>query len=91
MKFLTLTDTANSADPSRAAALVRQADRAGDVGTLAANLSLRVILKDTTTPERRAAAGRRLLEMARAKPTVKTAAKGITAELRRQRNRGEIG
>ena len=51
----------------------------------------RMILKDTTTPERRAAAARRLVEMARAKPTVKNAAKGITAELRRRRNQGELG
>ena len=90
MKFITLSD-AQSGEPSRAGVLVRLGSVAGDVGTLPAGLSLRVILKDSTTPERRAAAARRLVEMARAKPTVKTAAKGITAELRRLRNRGELG
>ena len=48
-------------------------------------------VKDATTPKRRAAAARRLVEMARAKPTVKNAAQGITAELRRWRNRGGPG
>lgn len=48
-------------------------------------------VKDATTPEQRAAAARRLVEMARTKPTVKHAAQGITAELRRQRNQGETG
>lgn len=90
MKFLTLSDT-TPADAARAGTFVRLGDVAGDVGTVAANVSLRVILKDSTTPERRAASARRLVEMARAKPTVKTAAKGITAELRRLRDRGEVG
>ena len=90
MKFITLSDAA-ATGALRTGASVRLADAAGDVGTVATSLSLRVILKDETTPERRAAAARRLLEMARAKPMVKTAAKGITAELRRRRNRGEIG
>ena len=63
---------------------MRPSEGVGDV-------SLRVILKDATTPERRAAAPRRLVEMARAKPTVKHAAHGITAELRRWRNQGKLG
>lgn len=53
-------------------------------------VGVRVIAKPTTTLEQRQAAGRRLIEMARAKPTVRNASKGITAELRRARDRGEI-
>ena len=90
MKFITLADT-KAPDPSGAGALVRLGTAANEVGTVAGKLGLRVILKDTTTPERRTAAARRLIEMARAKPVVKTAAKGITAELRKRRNRGGIG
>ena len=48
-------------------------------------------VKDATTPERWAAAARRLVEMVWAKPTVKNAAQCITVELRLQRNRGEFG
>jgi len=90
MKFITLSDS-KTAGPGRASALVRLGDAATDIGTVPAGFSLRVIMKDNTTPERRAASARRLVEMARAKPTVKTAAKGITAELRRLRDRGELG
>lgn len=90
MKVLTLAD-GNLADPARTGAMVRLSEGTGDVGTVAGNVSLRVILKDDTTLERRAAAARRLVEMARAKPVVKNAAKGITAELRRRRNQGELG
>ena len=66
-------------------------DVAGEVGTVAASPALRVIMKDQTTPERRTSAARRLIDMARAKPMVKASAKGITAELRRRRNLGELG
>lgn len=90
MSFLTLDGMPN-ASRKRDVPRLQLGDAPGDVGTVPASPGLRVIMKDQTTPERRTVAARRLLEMARAKPMVKSAAKGITAELRRRRNLGELG
>ena len=90
MSFLTLNGlAADSAKGDVPHLSIR--DVAGEVGTVAASPALRVIMKDQTTPERRTSAARRLMDMARAKPVVKASAKGITAELRRRRNLGELG
>lgn len=90
MSFLTLNGLAAASAKGDVPHLSIR-DVAGEVGTVAASPALRVIMKDQTTPERRTSAARRLMDMARAKPMVKASAKGITAELRRRRNLGELG
>ena len=90
MSFLTLNGLA-AASAQGDVSHVSIRDAAGEVGTVAASPALRVFMKDQTTPERRTSAARRLMDMARAKPMVKASAKGITAELRRRRNLGELG
>ena len=90
MSFLTLNGLAADSVKGEVPHLSIR-DVAGEVGTVAASPALRVIMKDQTTPERRTSAARRLMEMARAKPMVKASARGITAELRRRRNLGELG
>ena len=90
MSFLTLNGLAAASAKGDVPHLSIR-DVAGEVGTVAASPALRVFMKDQTTPERRTSAARRLMDMARGKPMVKASAKGITAELQRCRNLGELG
>jgi hypothetical protein len=56
----------------------------------AGRYAVRMVIDNPSTPERRQEGARRLLAMCDATPRVKTAAKGITAEVRRMRDRNGI-
>jgi hypothetical protein len=73
-------------EPQQATALPGAGPRFGTVG----RYTVRMVIDNPSTPERREMAARRLIALRDATPRVKTAAKGITAEVRRMRDRNGI-